>query len=107
MQGPFRGVASSLARAFGGKVTVHYGTVAAMDVQAIFRIEPRLEPAANGAFMEAPVPILRTSRAIMDGLSEGDLIDPKDGHIYQFLFSEESPSPASDALVSAQLEKIS
>ena len=104
MQGPFRGVAAALARAFGGTVTLHYGTPRARDVVAVFRQLPRRAEAHNGAEIETLVPVLRASRADLVDLSTGDLVDPKDGQIYKFLFQEESPSPASDALVTAQLE---
>ncbi len=104
MQGPFRGVAGSLARAFGGTVTLHHGTPQARDVVAVFRPAPRRIDAHNGAEIETLVPVLRAPRSDLADLSEGDLVDPKDGQIYRFLFCEESPSPASDALVTAQLE---
>ena len=104
MQGPFRGVAGSLARAFGGTVTLHHGTPQARDVVAVFRQVPRRVDGHNGVEIETLVPVLRTSRDELADLNEGDLVDPKDGQIYKFLFQEESPSPASDALVTAQLE---
>ncbi|KEJ93983.1 hypothetical protein SAMN05444149_108100 [Pseudosulfitobacter pseudonitzschiae] len=106
MQGPFRGVAGSLARAFGGTVTLHYGTPQARDVSAVFRRVPRRVDGLNGAEIETLVPVLRASRPELADLAEGDLVDPKDGRIYRFLFLEESPSPASDALVTAQLEDV-
>lgn len=105
MQGPFNGVAGTLARVFGGTVTLHHGTPQARDVSAIFRIQPRRVDTGR-AEVETLVPILRLSRADIASLSEGDLIDPKDGEIYRFLFQEETPSPASDALVTAQLERV-
>ncbi|GAB5431216.1 MAG: hypothetical protein EpisKO_05860 [Epibacterium sp.] len=106
MQGPFRGVASSLARAFGGTVTLHHGTPQARDVVAIFRQVPRRVDAHNGLEIETLVPVLRAPRDALADLSEGDLVDPRDGQIYRFLFVEDSPSPASDGLVSAQLEVV-
>lgn len=107
MQGPFRGIGGALARAFGGPVTVHYGTPDARDVTAVFRKVPRRVDLPGGAEVESLVPILRASREIIATLSEGDLIDPKDGEIYRFLFPEENPNPAADGLVTAQLEEIS
>ena len=104
MQGPFRGVAGALARAFGGPVTLHPDTSQARDVAALFRKVPRRVNGHNGIEIEVLVPVLRASRADLANLSAGDLVDPKDGQIYKFLFQEESPSPASDALVTAQLE---
>lgn len=106
MQGPFRGVATSLSRAFGGIVTLHPGTPQARDVTAVFRLLPRRVEGFNGVEIETMVPVLRASREIIDTLDEGDLVDPKDGKIYKFLFPEESQSPASDALVTAQLEVV-
>lgn len=38
MQGPFRGAAGSLARAFGGTVTLHHGTSQARDVIVLLLI---------------------------------------------------------------------
>lgn len=104
MQGPFRGVASSLARAFGGTVTLHPGTPQARDVAAVFRQVPRRVDGLNGVDIETLVPVLRAPRSELVDLTEGDLVDPKDGQIYKFLFQEESASPASDALITAQLE---
>ncbi|NKX74991.1 hypothetical protein HGG73_12580 [Rhodobacteraceae bacterium R_SAG3] len=104
MQGPFRGVASSLARAFGGTVTLHHGAPQARDTIAVFRMVPRRVEGHNGLEIETLVPVLRAPRHELADLSEGDLVDPKDGQIYRFLFVEESSSPASDALVTAQLE---
>ena len=104
MQGPFRGVAGQLSRAFGGTVTIHHGTPAARDVTAVFRQVPRRIDARNGAEIETLVPVLRASREIIADLDEGDLIAPGDGQVYRFLFPEETASPASDALVTAQLE---
>lgn len=104
MQGPFRGVAGSLARAFGGTVTLHHGTPQARDVVAVFRRVPRRVDGQNGIEIETLVPVLRAPRHELADLDEGDLVDPKDGQIYRFLFVEESPSPASDALITAQLE---
>lgn len=106
MQGPFRGVAGSLARAFGGTVTLHHGTPRAREVVAVFRRSPRRVDAHNGAEIETMVPVLRGARDELAGLSEGDLIDPQDGQLYRFLFFEESASPAPDALVTAQLEEM-
>lgn len=105
MQGPFKGVAGTLARVFGGTVTIHHGTPQARDITAIFRVQPRRVD-AGPAEIETLVPILRLSRDDITSLSAGDLIDPKDGEIYRFLFQEETPSPASDALVTAQLEPV-
>lgn len=104
MQGPFRGVAGSLARAFGGAVTIHYGTAQARAITAVFRNVPRRVDGQHGLSVETLVPVLRGSRADLSGLTEGDLVDPGDGEIYRFLFLEESASPASDALITAQLE---
>jgi hypothetical protein len=106
MQGPFRGVAGSLARAFGGTVTLHHGTAQAREVQAVFRKVPRRVDGHNGMEIETLVPVLRAPRSVLADLGEGDLIDPKDGQIYRFLFHEESESPASDALVTAQLGEV-
>ena len=106
MQGPFSGVAGALARAFGGTVTLHPGTAEARDVVALFRKVPRRIDGHNGIEIEGLVPVLRASRADLADLSEGDLVDPKDGEFYKFLFQEESPGPASDALVTAQLEVV-
>lgn len=106
MQGPFRGVAGALARTFGGTVTIHPGTPQARDVTAIFRKVPFRTPAADGAEIESLVPTLRASREVMADLTEGDLIDPKDGQIYRFLFEQASSSPASDALITAELEEM-
>jgi hypothetical protein len=104
MQGPFRGVAGSLARAFGGTVTLHPGTPQARDVTAVFRQVPRRVDGHNGVDIETLVPVLRGPRSELADLNEGDLVDPKDGQIYKFLFCEESSSPASDGLITAQLE---
>lgn len=104
MQGPFGGVARSLARVFGGTVTIHSGTGSARDIQAIFRIVPRMIDASNGAQIETMVPTLRGSRADLADLVEGVLVDPRDGEIYSAVFPEQSASPASDALVTWQLE---
>ena len=49
---------------------------------------------------------MRASRDVLASLEEGDLIDPGDGKTYQFLFREESESPASDALIIARLEVV-
>ncbi len=106
MQGPFRGVASSLVRAFGGTVTLHHGTPQAREVVAVFRQVPRRVDAHNGLEIETLVPVLRAPRDVLADLSEGDLVDPKDGQIYRFLFFEESASPASDGLITAQLEVL-
>jgi len=106
MQGPFRGVAASLARAFGGTVTLHPGAPQARDIQAVFRQVPRRVDGHNGVEIETLIPVLRAPRHELADLSEGDLVDPKDGQIYKFLFREESASPASDALITAQLEVI-
>lgn len=106
MQGPFSGVAGALARTFGGVVTIHAGTARARDVTAIFRRVPFRTEAADGAEIESLVPTLRASREVMADLTEGDLIDPKDGKIYKFLFEEENANPASDALISAALEEV-
>lgn len=107
MQGPFRGVAGSLARAFGGTVTLHHGTPQAREVVAVFRLLPRRVDGYNGNEIETMVPVLRAPRHELADLSEGDVIDPKDGRLYRFLFPEESASPASDALITAQLEVLS
>jgi hypothetical protein len=106
MQGPFRGVAASLARAFGGTVTLHHGTPQAREVVAVFRLVPRRVDGHNGLEIETLVPVLRGPRSDLADLSEGDLVDPKDGRIYKFLFHEESASPASDGLITAQLEGV-
>jgi hypothetical protein len=106
MQGPFKGVAGSLARAFGGTVTLHHGTPQAVDVVAVFRKLPRRVELGGGSELETMAPTLRASRDVLASLEEGDLIDPKDGQIYQFAFREESESPASDALIIARLEVV-
>lgn len=106
VQGPFKGVAGALSRAFGGTVTLHFSTPAARDVRAIFRNVPRRVPAHNGVEIETLIPVLRGARSDLSDLSEGDLVDPKDGEIYKFLFHEETANPASDGLVTAQLELV-
>lgn len=106
MQGPFKGVAGSLSRAFGGTVTLHLGTPQVVDVVAIFRNLPRRIDLQGGGELETTVPTLRASRDVLASLNEGDLIDPKDGKIYHFLFREEAESPASDALIIARLEVV-
>jgi hypothetical protein len=67
---------------------------------------PRRVEGHNGLEIETLVPVLRAPRHELADLSEGVLVDPKDGQIYRFLFLEESSSPASDALVTAQLEVV-
>jgi hypothetical protein len=106
MQGPFGGVAGALSRVFGGTVTIHHGTGAARDVRAIFRLSPRMIDASNDAQIETLVPTLRGSKADLADLVEGALVDPMDGEIYAALFAEQSPSPASDALITWQLEVV-
>jgi len=106
MQGPFKGVASSLTRAFGGIVTLHPGTAQAVDVVAIFRMVPRLVDGTSGVEVETLVPSLRGSKADLTDLAEGVMVDPKDGGVYRALFPEQSASPASDALINWQLEVV-
>lgn len=106
MQGPFRGVAGSLVSVFGGTVTIHHGTQWARDIQAIFRLTPLRVEAHGGAEVETIVPVLRASRDVIAELFEGDVIDPKDGKLYRFLFEMETAAPSADALVSAQCEVI-
>lgn len=106
MQGPFRGVAGSLSRVFGGTVTILYGTGSAREINAIFRNQPRMVDAQNGVEIETLVPVLRGSKADLADLNEGDLVDPKDGEIYRVLFPMQSASPASDALITLQMEIV-
>jgi hypothetical protein len=106
MQGPFRGVAGSLARVFGGTVTLKHGTAQARDIQGIFRLTPLRVEAHGGAEIETIVPVLRAPRDELADLAEGDVIDPKDGRLYRFLFEMESASPSADALVPVQCEVI-
>lgn len=106
-QGLFCGVSSALTRVFGGTVKIHYGTVDARDISAIFRHQPRDVDASNGVSIEAMVPILRASRADLSTLSEGDLVDPDDdGKIYRVMFPEQSASPSADALINWQMELV-
>ena len=106
MQGPFNGVAGSLSRVFGGTVTILYGTGSARAVNAIFRNQPRMVDGQNGVQIEAIIPVLRGSKADLADLDEGDLVDPQDGEIYRILFAEQSASPASDALITLQMEIV-
>jgi hypothetical protein len=99
------GIAGILSDVFGDPVVLFHGTPQARDVQGVFRHSPRRVD-AGGVDVETVVPILRASRVEMAALREGDLIDPKDGHIYRFLFAEDALSSEPDALVSAQLERI-
>ena len=104
MQGPFGGIAGTLSRVFGGVVTVTPAGGEARDIQAIFRHRPHRVDAENGVEITTNVPILRASISDVADLSEGDLVDPKDGVTYRYLFQENPESPAADALVNCHLE---
>ena len=105
MQGPFRGVAGALARAFGGTVTLHVGRLHQRDVQAILRLEPRRVEVGQ-VEVETLVPILRLPRSELQNLSERSYIRIEGDYLYRFLFVEETSNPASDALVSVRLEPL-
>jgi hypothetical protein len=106
MQGPFGGIAGTLRRVFGGVVTITPAGSVARDIQAVFRHSPVQIEAGNGVSISTTAPILRANIADVLDLLEGDLVDPKDGTIYRFLYRDQPDNPAADASVNCHCEVI-
>lgn len=107
MPSVFDGVAGLIRGVLGGTVTIYPNGVAKVLTAAVFREEPLL---ASGGFEEAQVtvvqPFLRADRRDVVDLKVGDTVDPHNGKTYRVISDMPQGSPADDATVEFELEKI-
>lgn len=105
MQGPFRGIATTLSTVFGGPVTIRSGGVD-RQVRGIFRNVPGVIYAENGIEIPVVRPQLRLHLADADQVFDDDLILPGDGSTYRAVGPDDAASPASDAFVTLYLAEV-
>lgn len=102
-QGPFRGIAGSLSRVFGGPVTITPSGQDPRVIRAVFREVPMRIEAENGVEVSTTDPVLRAHLGDVADLFEGDPVDPGNGRIYTYLSQDPPESQADDALVTVRL----
>lgn len=106
MPGLLDGMAGVLNDMFGASVIHTPAGRAAVQITGVFRLEQvRIADETGGEYLDMR-PLLRVLPDVAAGLSRGDLIDPGDGHTYGILARQPSGSPASDAFVIFELERI-
>lgn len=107
MSSIFDGAAGLIRGVLGGTVTIYPYGVPTVLTTAVFREEPML---ASGGFEEAQVtvvqPFLRADRRDVVELKVGDVVDPHNGKTYRVVSDMPQGSPADDATVEIELEKI-
>ncbi|WP_243612933.1 head-tail joining protein [Shimia aestuarii] len=107
MTSVFDGMAGALNATFGALVQHTPSGGEAVEIRAIFREQPIEVPDEDGRNILTVAPVLRVQRPVADGVSRDDVIEPGDGESYRVLNALTSGSPAADAFVLFQLERIS
>jgi len=106
MSSIFDGAAGLIRGVIGGAVTIYPGGVAT-DIEAVFREEPML---ASGGYESEQItvvqPVLRADRRDVFALAVGDIVDPHNGKAYRVVSDLPQGSPADDATVEIELEKV-
>lgn len=111
MTGIFDGLGSLIRDTFGSnvQVTPHMGVT--RTVKARFREQPIQIPGPEGVEVTTILPIVDVDRAevadmLPTKLRPGAVIDPGNGRTYRCVDDLNSGSPATDALVTIQLERL-
>ena len=102
----FDGVASLLNDALGGYVTHVPEGEASRVIWGVFRKDPISLPDDEGREILVLAPTLRVPAAAGESIQRGDVIIPQDGAQYQVMNSQPSGSPATDAFILFELERL-
>lgn len=106
MTGLFDGMAGVLNDMFGASVSHTPAGGATVQITGVFRLEQvRVADETGGEYLDMR-PLLRVLPDVAAGLSRGGQIEPGDGHAYKILARQPSGSPASDAFVVFELERV-
>lgn len=104
----FDGMAGILTDVFGAPVTYTPAGGAPVQVSAVFRAAPIEVSDGEGHTTLITAPTLRVRRDILPGLRRDDRVEPsiRPGEVYEVINVLPTASPASDAFVIAELERI-
>jgi hypothetical protein len=102
----FDGMAGMLSATFGAPVqyTPQGGTVRA--IQSVFRNSPTEAVDTDGHPVLIIAPTWRVQASLVPELAKGDRIVPENGKTYTILNVQPTGSPAADAAVICELERI-
>lgn len=106
MNGIFDGISGVLNGVFGASVTVRPERTAAYEVRALFREAPIVVGQGEAGDIYDVMPTLAVQRPAAAGVNEGDVIEPGNGSSYRVIARLPSGSPAVDAFVTFDLERI-
>ena len=106
--GLFDGLASALNTVFGAPVTINFAAGGTSTLQGVFRENPVDVTMADGRPQVVEVPTLRLRKDQAPILVEGDRIWPSvaAGRAFLVLRKASSGSPATDALITYELEEV-
>lgn len=106
MTGLLDGMAGVLSDMFGAPVSHTPAGGSAVQITGVFRQEQvRIADETLGEYLDMR-PLLRVLPDVAAGISRGDTIAPGDGQTYKVLARQPSGSPALDAFVIFELERI-
>lgn len=106
MSGLFDGMAELVAGVFGKPVTYQPKDGLARQVLSIFRDQPVEASDADGHPVLITSPSWRVQKHLVPELAKGDRIQPGNGRSYAVLNVEPTGSPAADAAVICELERV-
>ncbi len=104
--GLFDGMGSLSVGVFGAQVEVIPVSGVARNVRATFREQPEELVGRDGDVTITVLPTLSAVAATVSDLGSGATVNPGKGKIYRYVAPMSSGSPASDALIKIQLERI-
>jgi hypothetical protein len=104
--GVFDGMGSLCVGVFGDSVSVTPPGGVARDMRAIFREQPEPVLGADGFEIMTVMPTLSALGTDVADLIPDGTVDPGNGKIYRCIAPMKSGSPAADAIIKIQLERI-
>ncbi|HBD92145.1 MAG: hypothetical protein A2092_16165 [Rhodobacteraceae bacterium GWE1_64_9] len=106
MSGLFDGMAGLVAGVFGKPVTYQPKDGLAREVLSVFRDQPVEALDGDGHAVLITSPSWRVQKHLVPELAKGDRIHPGNGRSYAVLNFEPTGSPATDAAVICELERV-
>lgn len=106
MSSLFDGMGALISATFGATVTVTPVGGPPRMVDAVFREGPITVLSQDGVEVTTVIPTLVGEGRLFDDLVPDGVVDPGNGKTYRCIFSQPSGSPAVDALITIQLERL-
>jgi len=102
----FDGMTGLLADVLGGAVSYTPAAGVPRDIPSIFREDPIEITDQDGHPVLIVAPTWQVDRSLVPELARSDRVNPGNGKIYRILNLHPSGSPAADAAVICELEKL-